>query len=492
MNGGIALSSLAETLRRVPGRLAGRLRRRVCSRTRLGLALSPDGAVAVEASPGLRRLRPVRTLTRELAAGPGPDGWPELARALDALRDDIGRPTGEAELHVALLPPISRTKCLRLPAADREKLRTLLAREAGRHFLGAPETPVADVTDAAARPWNREEEDRVAVCADREAVEAALQAIRDAGFRPGLVVAGAPALVAAATALEPDLRGGDVRLTVEVPPWEEELALEGGRLAAVRPLPRNDDGTRAAGAEGARRLGEPGATPGGLGPRALAAFGALLVPEDGPSLLFGEDRSRWRGRLRRRALTLAAAAAALLAVSAGLHLWGVERELEAVAEERRAIADRVRRTADARDALLEIRRLVASVRRAAARGPRWTEVLASVAGALPPSAYLESVRAEEGKIRLSGVARSPSSLVPRLQGLPLLEEVSAPSAGRARGDARSFEVGVTLAGLGPEAGVAGVEAASTDGAREAAAPSAEPAPPRTVSRSRPAGEGTPP
>lgn len=446
--------SLART-RRLLRRSLARARQLLTPGAKLGLALSPRRAVAVEGGRGLRRRRPRRIRSRDLAAGPGEDGWPELVRALGELCEDLGREEGEVELHLALLPPLGRAKCLRLPPVGRGKLGTLVRQEAGRHFLGVPEQPVTDVAPVSGRRPGAPSR-CLAVCADRAHVETVLAAVREAGFRPGLVVAGAPAVAEAATTLEPGLRRGDVRLRVEAAEWAEEVELAGGRIRSVRPLPPAGDGP-AASAEGTRRLGEAADTPGGLGPRALAALGALLVPEDGPSLLVGEDRGRWRSRLRRRAGALATAAAALLAAAAGLHLWGVERDLHAVARERAALADRVRQTAAARDAALELRELVAALHRLQPQGPAWSEVFASLATALPRSAYLEAFRTREEGIRLSGVARSPPALVPRLEEAPFLKGVTPPTAGRSTGEGQTFELGFSV---GPRASPARVSSPS--------------------------------
>ncbi len=69
-----------------------------------------------------------------LASGPGDQGtWPELAAALRALATT----DGGGEIDVALLPPLIEVARLDLPPLSEAELVQLLARNAGRYFVGA-------------------------------------------------------------------------------------------------------------------------------------------------------------------------------------------------------------------------------------------------------------------------------------------------------------------------------------------------------------------
>jgi hypothetical protein len=99
---------------------------------RVGLAVAPGRVVAVTARRTIRRHRPARILRRELDGEPGADGWPALAEALEDLREVAAGTEGRGPppllCHVTVLPPLARTKVVRLPAAARRALRRLAAR----------------------------------------------------------------------------------------------------------------------------------------------------------------------------------------------------------------------------------------------------------------------------------------------------------------------------------------------------------------------------
>jgi Tfp pilus assembly protein PilN len=76
----------------------------------------------------------------------------------------------------------------------------------------------------------------------------------------------------------------------------------------------------------------------------------------------------------------------------------------------------------------------------------WTPTLASLAQALPDSAYLLSMTAEGIELRLAGLAASASTIVPALEASPFLNNVSLTVARRAQGamDSERFDVAALL------------------------------------------------
>ena len=115
--------------------------------------------------------------------------------------------------------------------------------------------------------------------------------------------------------------------------------------------------------------------------------------------------------MRRRTYQLAAAAALTGVLAAGFHLWGLRRELDAVATERRAIAPAVGRATASRRAAVSVLSQLETIARLERTAPRYTEALTALAEALPDSAYLVSFAAQGTTFRVGGVARATTSMV---------------------------------------------------------------------------------
>jgi Tfp pilus assembly protein PilN len=125
----------------------------------------------------------------------------------------------------------------------------------------------------------------------------------------------------------------------------------------------------------------------------------------------------------RRALTLWASAAALVVAAAGVHGYGLKRELSAVQGAREFIAPQVSRA-------LEIRRTAYAVqdRLEALDGierdtPRWTPALAALTEVLPSSTYLVSLSTDGLSVRLGGVTRATEIIAPELEDSPFFRDV---------------------------------------------------------------------
>lgn len=456
----------------------------------VGIGVGRRQVVAVTVDHRLAGPSPDRVLRRELAAGPSAQEWPELERALAELRTRLGRdgperrPGEGLRVHLALLPPLARTKGVRLPAAGRKELRRLVAREASRHFLPAPDDPVADARLVGPGSGDGPAP-AVAACAEQSVTGSVLEAAQSAGLEVGLLAPGAYAAAEGARVQDGTLREGTWTLELRADGWSRDLRLEGGRLRGVTAAggdrreegdrgtgggdddgdPRSRAGTGDAGTPPPTAVGEDapeaeepapatrrvsargdGGTSDGLGPSALAAYGALVQPEDGLLLLPGPARERWTRRLRTRAASLAAAALVILAGAAGVHLWGVEREIGAVERVRSAIAGEVARASTAREAAERMGALLADLRGLAPDRPGWPEVVAGLSRALPASSYLEELSVTDRGLMLSGAARSPASLVARLEGSPLFRNPRLESVDRAPGSAEpdDFRIVVEL------------------------------------------------
>src|SRR6185437_11730875 len=98
----------------------------------VGLALSTTDLCAVPRS-GTARLDAWRTSLHPLN-GDG-SGWPALTSALQELARVLDVSGGRLE--VALMPPFTEIRRLELPPLADAELRTLLARNAAKFFVGA-------------------------------------------------------------------------------------------------------------------------------------------------------------------------------------------------------------------------------------------------------------------------------------------------------------------------------------------------------------------
>ncbi len=295
----------------------------------------------------------------------------------------------------------------------------------------------------------------VAACTGRATAEAVLGAAEAAGLETGLLAPAASAAAEGARALDRTLRSGEAVVALASEGWRRELRLVDGRLRAVTAGGASGSGADgdAAGGDGddpareARRVevGEDGWH--GLSPEGLAAFGVRVQPEDGLQLLPDGARERWAGRLRARAMGIGAAAVALLVAAGGAHLWGLEREIEAVEAARSAIERPVSRASTAREAADRMTELLRSLGEARADRPGWTEVVAGVARALPASAHLEELSVADRGLVLAGSARSPSALIGRLEDAPLFEGATLENVSRSEGDEPdTFRIVVRIAG----------------------------------------------
>ncbi|HEX7088504.1 MAG TPA: PilN domain-containing protein [Longimicrobiales bacterium] len=168
---------------------------------------------------------------------------------------------------------------------------------------------------------------------------------------------------------------------------------------------------------------------------AAAALGAASGLRDQPLLLPATLREAWTGRLRRRVLARTAAAAAMLALAAAVHLRGLEMELAAVQAARRAVAPAAAEARRGREAAAAVRAMLAEVRDAERAAPHWPELFAHIADALPDSAHLVSFRAQDGGLRLAGLAASAAATAAALATSRGLEDVAL--AGPVRPDGAS-------------------------------------------------------
>jgi hypothetical protein len=443
----------------------------------LGLTVARDRVVAVLVRRTARGPRVFGRWERPLAAGPAEGAWPELLEALRGLPETLA---GATEVSVALHRSLGHARTITVPRLPRAELRGLVTRHARRYFLSAADPSLADaVPERAGRRGTPVR--ALASCAETAVVEAVLATLAEAGLRCVALTPASCALAEAVRSLVPASRQAPVVIAVDCDGWQEGMAMRGRTILAVEPWVGPEDGDLAVSAArlaesafgpasargplsvvplvGARTApageGFSGAAfallrlPAGmdaLDAVALAAFGATLSAADTPQLF---PQRMWQETARAewlRATLLAVVAAAALTAAGAAHLWGLRRELAAVASERRAHAEAVETALAIEREIQGTRLRLEAVRRAEAGVSRWSRVLVSVAQTLPDSAFLVAFTAESTRVRLDGVAPAAASVAGALSHSALLGDVTLVSAFRTPGaeDVERFALTVAV------------------------------------------------
>ncbi|HEX6745861.1 MAG TPA: PilN domain-containing protein [Longimicrobium sp.] len=424
---------------------------------RLALALAPDHLVAVRLR-GLLAPRPAEVLSCPLAP-PEVDGWPALEEALRDLSRELGVARGTVD--VALLRRLAHARVLPLPPVRRGELAALVRRGARRHFAVRDEALVADAVRLPL-PHAGTLAPALAACAPAALAETIAAACAAAGFRVGTMVPAAAALAAGVRALVPSARFGRTAVVACTAAGPELLMLAAGQPARIQPLAAStspesptlsdrvlaalhgdeelaactvvavcgaEDGAaevrealmdderfagRVASSHALKRL--PAEAVIALGAARAGGSAPALLPE---SILVSRTRSA-----KRRAIAFSAASAVLLASAGAMHLDGVRREVAAVEARRREIREPVGDALEARAAVERVRGRLTTLAALEAASPAWTGEIAALARALPDSAHLRTLTADSAGMRLAGVARSASAVVPALEASRRFERVS--------------------------------------------------------------------
>ena len=448
-------------------------------RARLALAVAPDRLVVARLSRSLAGPRVVEVLECTLGA-PWKSGWPELEEALRELAATLGVDGGTVD--VALLRRLAHAKVVPLPPVRRAELPALVRRNARRHFAVRDEALVAG---GARLPGPRSAAlvPTLAACAPAALVQAVAEACAAAGFRVGRIVAGPVALAEAVRSLLSIARRGRVAALTVGDGGIDLVLLEDGAPVRVQPIAAEHDALAAFGRLSAalREAEEDGRAIGcvlvcGSGDPALAlrrviaadetygarlgaapevqdlpaeavvALGAALAGGGAPLLLPDALVRERQRRARRLTVALGAASAAFVVAAAGLHLWGLGRELEAVRAKRREIAPAVANALEARGNVDGVRTRLAAIAALERGAAAWTLDVAALARALPDSAHLRTFAADSTGLRMAGIARSASAVVPALEASPRFERVSLAAPVRwEQGDAgERFDVAASL------------------------------------------------
>jgi Tfp pilus assembly protein PilN len=444
-------------------------------RMRLAMAAGPDRLVVVRLGAGVRGPRVEEVMRYPL---PSADGA-ALEEGLRGLAEELG--AGGGRMDVALLRRMAHAKTVPLPPVRRAELGALLRRNARRHFAVRDEALVADAVRVPG-PRQGSLVPALAACAPASVVGSIADAAEQAGFGIGRMVPAAVALAEVVRARVPRARRGRIGVVACVPGAPELVLLENGFVRLVQPLPAADPVLLARSIAAAVREGGEGGLPvdallvlgnaidgadavrtaldaegdappqlldrelSDLPAEAVLALGAAVARELAPSLLPDRIVAERARAARRRTGFLAAAASVLLLVAALAHLSGVRAEVEAVRARRAEIAPQVRKALDARSGVTELRERLRVLSALEAAAPAWTGQMAALARALPDSAWLRTLTADSAGLRMGGVARSVSTVIPALEASPRFDRVglAAPIRWEAGDTGERFEISASL------------------------------------------------
>lgn len=459
--------------------------RRLASRgaVHCGVVIGPTSFSAALVRVGLSGVRTTEVMTHALDAPTGDSIWASLDSALVELAQCIGTP---ADIHVAFLPPIGRTKRIDLPPVPVSQTAQLLAHSVRRYFaLGAD--PV--VTGLA--QWSRASASArvsaLAVCAPEALIAGLLASAEQCSLRVCTITTAAAALAHGVHAYVPALRRGGLLTLVCHRGWHEAVHTHHGRVVSCQGLenasittlvaqrrhapapttsPRGrssaqyvflsgDEIPDGADATVTRAGGDPeslyvplsASILEHLSPFTLAAAGAVMGAHALPSLLPAERQALVRRRVWRQAARMAAAAGLLALCAGGVHLWGLRRELDAVQTRRRQIALQVSTAVAQRRATDEARARLDVIHTLADEQPAWIRLLPALSTALPDSAYLTSLSIGDDHMQVSGIAAAGATVLADLARVPLLSGVtnSIPLQRDQVSGKDRFNVSITLA-----------------------------------------------
>jgi hypothetical protein len=380
-------------------------------------------------------------------------GWPSLANALRELAEALGVTGGR--LAIALMPPLTEVRRLDLPPLKPEELQQLLSRNAGRYFLTAREPQFVGTT-MTRRASRNGPAPIVGASASARLVNAIYAAAREAGWIVEGVVPAEIGWRVAATSLWPAFARGVSHVLVHHADRTDLLQLENGNLAGVRRFRAGavDAELIASALQESRSNGTPprvgslgtleprqalanslsrasadlSAPPADWsGPSADPMFVAatFVTPDEGLTLRTHDVVESRAARGRRITWSIIAATVGLLIVAAGLELWGVRRELNAVNAERAKIRPQLQTTLTGRTNFETSNRKLSALFAAHRQSPYLSGVIASVTDALPEDAYLLSFRAHRDTLVLDGLAKHAAAAFDALEARPELANVQS-------------------------------------------------------------------
>lgn len=410
-----------------------------------GVAISPTELCAADI-----RLRGAADRAWRATLEPPPaDGvsWPSLASALSSLAGALGAADGI--LAISLLPPLTEVRRLELPPLNAVELQRLLARNASRYFVNARGAQAVGATPAGKRTRGAPTP-VVATSASARQVAMIRTAAQQAGWTVTSVAPAESAWAAGVLAIWPALARQAAWGLVAQADRTDLMQFEGGRLVGVRRFRAGSAdaamivdaigpsarvgiiGVPAQRRELGSALADHGVTPTPLTgewagaaekPELLAAH--FAGREIGPVLRGEEAVVVGRARALRAAWMVAGAAALVLALSAGVELWGVHRQLDIVRAERARIRPQIASTLLGRTTVDATSRNLASLNAVDRDAPHWSAIITTLSQAITEDAYLTAIRARNDSLVVDGLAEHASRVFDALQRSNVVVDVKA-------------------------------------------------------------------
>jgi hypothetical protein len=410
-----------------------------------GVAISPTALCAADI-----RLRstPDRSWRVDLQPPPADGGsWSSLASALMDLARAVGASGGT--LAVSLMPPLTEVRRLELPPLRDDELQRYLSRNAAKYFVNARTPQIVGASPAAKRVRGAPLP-VVATAASARLVATIRAAAQQAGWTVDSVAPAESAWAAVSLALWPAFTKQNAWALIAHDDRTDLLQVDMGRLVGVRRFRAGAaDAALIADTVGpAPRIGVVGA-PAMRRDLASALAGksvTLAVPTgewstsaDRPDLLAANFAGREvgpvlrtedavvvaRAEAKKAAWLVAAGAAALLLLSAGVELWGVHRQLRLVREERARIRPQIAATMVGRTTVDATSRHLAMLNGVERNSPQWSAIITTLSQAITDDAYLTAVRARGDSLIIDGLAEHASRVFDALQKTKILADVKS-------------------------------------------------------------------
>jgi len=134
-------------------------------------------------------------------------------------------------------------------------------------------------------------------------------------------------------------------------------------------------------------------------------------------------REERRAKRSRRAFLMLAGAVVLALASAGAHLWGAQRELQALQARRAALRAEIQPLLAARDSLDALLDRVRVLSEIETEAPLWTRSLAELTTLLPPRTYLTAFYATGDTVELEAAGIRAGEAIQRLRESGIFEDV---------------------------------------------------------------------
>jgi hypothetical protein len=409
----------------------------------LGIAIGSDSVTAVARGPFACAVTVSWTLP------PSPDeAGAALTAAFTELAERIQQVTGHgvaaADVVVALLPPLAEARLVPLPPIRKAEALAVIARDAARHFVGAPSARTVAVRVPRRTTSNEAALPILAVSAPVPLVEAVRRAAAVSRWRVSAVVPAIGAWLEASRHRGRRTTDRELPLVIvaAVGDTVHVARVNAGALTTMRRVSAAtpEEVVTAAGAGPGLALVLANVSMRAQLEQKLSAAGWQLMPAPaeastaelaaaafaGPTdlELIPESLAAQRAELQRSwALRVAVAAGLLFLGAAAVELWGARRELASVRAQRTALRPKVAPLLVARDSLMQLEQRQDLIAGLNLGSQRLTPALFDLALLLPAETHLTSLHANGDTLLIEAVGASAGEALEALRAAKSLRAV---------------------------------------------------------------------